>query len=403
MARERGLSITPRGAGTGLVGGALNSGIILDMCHMNKIRAYRDSVSVQAGVSLGALNQTLSRSGHFLGPNPSVGPYCRIGGMIGNNASGSRSLKYGSTLDNLLEVTFVDGRGNIVTLPNNQKYSRQIYDICNRVSLSSYPCTSKNSCGYRLDAVGSERETHRVLAASEGTLGIIVSARLRTLPIPPYRVLVVLRYADEKDAIRDCDAIIECDPASLEVVGPGILDGCQCFLFAEFEYNRWDSAIGAHIRNHVVDIATGDRAQAWWDKRNSSLSLSMRSVGNRPSMVEDAAVPLDKLPKLFESMAHMGSQLGAKVYYYGHAGNGNIHLRVGADAHGEAATQYLMSVVSMNGTITAEHGDGIARTPLIQYQYGEKNYSLFVELKNLLDPYNLLNPGKIVDHMRSGL
>ena len=398
---DTGTSVTARGGGTGLVGGAINSGTIMDMKQMTAISVSQESVSAQAGTPKGLLDENLRKTCRFFGPNPSVGPYCSVGGMIATNASGSRSLKYGSTIDNLLEVTLVDGQGRIITLPKDEEYSGRIASICSRADLGAYPDTSKNSCGYRLDAVRSPSQSHKVVAASEGTLGVIVSAKLRTFPEPEHRSLVVVRYSNYHAMAEDCLSIAGCGPSAIEMVGPDILDGAYrdgWFLFVEFDDADAEPNLSGRIAGQVVDVAADQDAAKWWSMRNASLSRSLHRAGNHPSMVEDAAVPLSRLPRLFEYIEEMGADLGSKIYCYGHAGNANIHLRVASDADGPKAVRYLKRVVDAGGTITGEHGDGMARTRLVKYQYGRNTCLLFAELKRLFDPHNILNPGKVVPH-----
>ena len=124
IARKRKISITVRGAGTGLVGSALNSGIILDMKNFSSIKLGKNQASVETGVIKGNLDKKLEASKKFFPPNPSIGSFCSVGGMLGNNSSGSRSLKYGSVIDNVKEITFVDGKGSKITLPKNKKIGK---------------------------------------------------------------------------------------------------------------------------------------------------------------------------------------------------------------------------------------------------------------------------------------
>ena len=406
---SRGTSVTARGGGTGLVGGSLNRGIILDMSGFRKVRINEDTADAGPGVPRGMLDEMLEGSSRFFAPNPSVGRYCTIGGMVATNASGSRSLKYGSTLDNLEEVTLVDGRGDIITLPQNKDYSVQVARICGKADLESYPATTKNSCGYRLDAVPTAAESHRVVAASEGTLGVIISARLRTFPEPRERRLVVIGYDSELEAAEDCAGIVRHRPSALEVVGPDVLECAMtpaiCLLLAEFDTpaDDWEGGLRNTISGKILDNATGSAAGRWWRRRDTSLAASLRLTKNAltPSIIEDAAVPLARLPDLFEALAELRRNTGGRVFYYGHAGNGNIHVRTATET-GSDAEWYLDTVMDMGGTITGEHGDGIARTRFVKRQYGEKNHALFADLKRLFDPHNVLNPGKIVAEWPDG-
>ena len=126
IAKKFKTSVTVRGAGTGLVGSALNDGIIIDMKNFNSIKLNRKSVIVGSGTLKGKLDQVLEKSEKFFPPNPSIGNFCSIGGMLGNNSSGSRSVKYGSTIDNVAEIVFIDGNGNKVSLPKNKEIGKKL-------------------------------------------------------------------------------------------------------------------------------------------------------------------------------------------------------------------------------------------------------------------------------------
>ena len=401
-ALREGASITCRGGGTGLTGGALNGGMILDMGLFDRITILEGAVRAGSGVSLGRLNQALQAEGRFLGPNPSVGPYCTIGGMVANNAGGSRSLKYGCMVDNVEGITMVDGRGDTVRLPDDERYSRMIYDICSAADAGEYPATTKNSSGYRLDAVGSPADSHRVVAASEGTLGVLLSATLRTHPLPADRNLAVLSCANADAAAEACAALAGLDPSALEIVGPGVLDGpdtCgpeDILLFAEFEApdTIWQDAISGVSGVVTVGAFCGADAAAWWRRRASALSGTLRRYSGMADIVEDAAVPPGRLPDLLALISELGSRSGRRPLYYGHAGDCNIHVRL--PLGDDLARWYLERVVQMGGTITAEHGDGIGRTPLVSKQYGRRNCEAFLRLKKLFDPHGVFNPGKIL-------
>jgi len=418
IAKKHKISVTPRGGATGLVGSALNDGIILDMKNFDKIKVASDFVYVEPGVRKGQLDKALNRHKKFLGPNPSVGPYCTIGGMIATNASGSRSLKYGSIIDNLLEVTIITGAGKIVTLPSRTQLANSVLRIAKSIDKTKFPRVSKNSCGYRLDAI-SGNTTQKIIAASEGTLGVIVSAKLRIFRIPPRRVLLVLGYDSIKNAAGDSSSLVKLGPSALELVDKNTMKNFKnkfpkktnCLLFVEF-----DSDIRANIAR-IKKISAGKilytlgnakSAERWWAYRNSALHFSLKNLlaGQLSQhIIEDATVPVEKLRDLVAIAQNLGKSFGAKLVMYGHAGNGNIHVRVALPKNDNniidrLAGEFFSQVICLGGTITGEHGDGLARTKFVRMQYGQKTYCEFEKLKREFDPNFILNPNKIVAYDR---
>ena len=237
------ISVTVRGAGTGLVGSALGKGIILDLKNFDKMRIGPNHVEVGAGVFKGNLDKELEKRGRFFAPNPSIGPYCTIGGMVATNASGSHSLKYGSTIDNLLGVRIITSNGNVVELPSDSKFSNDTFRIIKSDLQKKFPRVSKNSCGYRFDAIKTISDLHKIIAASEGTLCIIISVKLKTLPIPAKRMLAILSYKTIKQAALDSTKIVNLKPSALEIVDRNIAKHIKtrltknqrCLLFVEFD------------------------------------------------------------------------------------------------------------------------------------------------------------------------
>lgn len=172
IAKKFKTSVTVRGAGTGLVGSALNNGIILDMKNFDLLRLAKNYVTVGPGTTKGRLDKKLEEQKKFFPPNPSIGSFCSVGGMLGNNFSGSRSLKYGSMIDNVIEIAFIDGNGKKVILPKNKKVGKKILEFTKKIDKKRFPNVTKNSSGYRIDKVKSINDTHKVVIGSEGTLGL---------------------------------------------------------------------------------------------------------------------------------------------------------------------------------------------------------------------------------------
>ena len=410
------ISITVRGAGTGLVGSALGKGIILDLKNFDKIRINQNLAEVGAGVFKGDLDDELEKKGRFFAPNPSIGSHCTVGGMVATNASGSRSLKYGSTIDNLLGVRIITSNGRIVTLPSDSKFSRKIFEIIKPDLQKKFPRVSKNSCGYRLDAIKTISELHKIIAASEGTLGIIISVKLKTFPIPFKRMLLVLSYKTIRQAALDTPKIVKLKPSALEIIDNTITKHIKtrlakspnCLLFVEFDdkLDKCKKNLLEIISNaQIVKVLTNDsEIKKWWDFRNSALSYSLKSITTKeslPTMIEDATVPVEKLIILVDIIDKISKKYNMRFVLYGHAGSGNLHIRPILKGMNEkmmrsVAKEFFSEVIATGGSITGEHGDGLARSEFVKLQYGNDVYSSFKKIKHKFDPKNILNPDKII-------
>jgi FAD/FMN-containing dehydrogenase len=415
IAKKMKTTVTVRGAGTGLVGSALNSGIILDMKNFSSIKLSKNHVSVGTGVLKGNLDKKLEKNKKFFPPNPSIGSFCSVGGMLGNNSSGSRSLKYGSVIDNVIEITFIDGNGRKVTLPKKNKTSKKIIQIAKSINDKKFPNVTKNSSGYRLDKIKTEKDSHKIIIGSEGTLGIILSAKLQIKTQPKKRILFVVEYETTIKAAKNCLEINKTNPSAIEFVDKTTFDQIEyrfdkkskCLLFVEYDEKiiSNEKKFRSITTGKIVKILhkKNDIAQ-WWRYRDSSLHYSLKSIKkeNRiPHIIEDAAVPLENLPKLFSILNKINKKYNTKSIIYGHAGNGNVHIRLISNRKKikiikKIATDYFDEILKLGGTITAEHGDGLARSEFIRKQYGQKNYQLFKKIKKYFDPDIILNPDKII-------
>ena len=415
IAKKYKTSITVRGAGTGLVGSALNNGIILEMKNFDSIKLAKNHVTIGPGTMKGKLDKKLEMHKKFFPPNPSIGSFCSIGGMLGNNSSGSRSLKYGSVIDNVIEITFIDGNGNKITLPENKRVAKKILELAKKIDEENFPNVTKNSSGYRIDKVKSINDSHKVLIGSEGTLGIILSAKLKIKNKPRKRILFVIEYKSIRSTINNCIEINKTKPSAIEFVDRTTLNQIKfkfdrktkCLLFVEYDekISSNEKRIKLIITGKIVKkLKSGSDIFRWWRHRDLSLHYSFKSIKKEkriPHIIEDAAVPLENLQKLFLVLYKINKKYKTRSIVYGHAGNGNIHVRLVSDRKKiniikNIATQYFDEVIKLGGTITAEHGDGLARSEFIKRQYGAKNYQVFKEIKKFFDPKNVLNPGKII-------
>lgn len=414
FAKKNKISVTVRGAGTGLVGSALNRGIIIDLKKLNSINVKKKYAVIGAGLFKGNLDKILCKNGKFFPPNPSIGAYCAMGGIIGNNASGSRTLKYGSTIDNLEEITFVSGKGEKITLPTNHKIGKDVLKISDKIEKEKFPMVSKNSCGYRLDCIKSIKDTHKILAGSEGTLGIVLSAKIRIRDIPQRRLLSIVEYQSLQNAAKDCLRIKNTNPSAIEFVDKSTLKNfdfefkknTNCLLFVEYDSDleKNKKNLKNVVGNKIVKTSKiKNEIEKWWKFRDLALSYSLKSIKHEdriPHIIEDAAVPLEKLGKLFSIIEKINKEFHTNTVMYGHAGNGNIHVRIVSSRKkikmlDEISKRYFEQIIELGGTITGEHGDGIARSRFVKNQYGSTNYKIFKKIKEYFDPEEILNPGKI--------
>jgi glycolate oxidase len=414
FAKKHCIHVTPRGAGAGLVGSALGRGIILDMRHLDWIKLGVDHVKVGSGVFKGRLDKILQEQGRFIGPDPSIGPYCTIGGMIGTNASGIHSLKYGSMIDNVIQVRMVNSSGTVTKFPGNHNFKGMINKIHSSGDMS-FPKVSKNSCGYRIDKISSEKDLHKLIVGSEGTLGIITSAKLRTYASPKNIFLYIIHYKTLLEAVRDVPSIIELKPSAVEIVDNNITKHIKiniplhtgCLLFVEFDKMVRSS------RKKIYKITSGriikvesnkDKIKKIWNFRNSALAYSLQSLIKNeimPNLIEDAVVPVKRLPLLLRMLDIISKKYDFKMIIYGHAGNGNLHImsilkQKDVRLIKKIATEFFSGVISIGGSISGEHGDGLARSEFVKMQYDKKTYDVFKHIKKQFDPKNILNPGKII-------
>jgi glycolate oxidase len=442
-------SITARGAGTGLLGQSLNDNIIIDFTkHMNKILEIgTDYVLVQPGLVKGILDKELKKRGKFLPPDPASSNYCTIGGMIANNSSGVHALGYGSTIDFLDMVNIVYSDGNFGSVSNltitssdnesdDQKIAKLYKLLSPHVELikKQYPKVTKNSCGYRLDAVMNNEKFYpqKIFAASEGTLGIVTSAKLKIIDIPLYRATIVFGFKDLLSAMSAVPLVLQFSPVALEMLDhtlfsavvdlnqPRFMDKDSddegSLLIAEFAGDNLTdveqqlttckdklSSVSATLES----VTDENSSRQIWEARKSALNNAMKlTVGSRKpiGLIEDTVVNPNILYDYTRFLLQKYNDNKLDYVIYGHAGNGNLHTRpmVNIESQSElelfdiVANEVFTKVISCGGTITGEHGDGIARIKYVEFMYGLQIVSIFEQIKKLFDPKFIMNPGKKV-------
>jgi glycolate dehydrogenase FAD-linked subunit len=448
---SKSISMTARGAGTGLLGQSLSDSIIIDFTrNMNKVLEIgTDYVIVQPGLVKGILDKELKRRGKFFPPDPASQNYCTIGGMIANNSSGAHCLAYGNTIDLLqeLRVVYSDGSSGLVNSNSHKSEENEgshiLADLLRLLSThkeiiqKGYPRVTKNSCGYRLDKVIDNNAffPHKLFAASEGTLGMVTCAKLKIIDIPLYRYLTVAGFKDLLSALSFVPLILKFSPVALElldstVVRHGVNNNISstdqqlqsgndneekgCLLFIEFagdrlvEVEQKFDGLSNKLSDQctIIESAADEQSlvRMWGARRNALNQATKMTVGSRKplGLIEDTVVHPYMLNEHAQQLLQMYSENKLDYVIYGHAGDGNLHTRPLIDLGSQVevrlfnllANQVFQRVIRSGGTITGEHGDGLARVKYIESVYGSRIYSLFREIKSLFDPRFIMNPGK---------
>lgn len=396
-ADERVIPITGWGSGSSLEGNPIpvNNGIVLDFSQMNRILEIREEdfqADVEPGVIYRDLNRKLRHKGLFFPPDP--GADATIGGMIANNASGTRTVKYGSTRSNLLRLTVVLANGEVINLGTRSSKCSSGYDLIN------------------------------LFVGSEGTLGIVVRATVRLTGIAEEFSAAVVTFPSVEDAGSAVFDIIRSglDPASLELLGPECIEVINSdrelglkempTLFIEYhgpskdylaELNKMTMEI---CREHgAIDYSTGlglEERDRLFSARHELSEIITRTHPESRFLNADVAVPITAFPEIIETARMENEKRSIKAYIFSHAGDGNLHLRMAAGKDNEQewelvkeANQMIVSkAISLGGTCTGEHGVGIGK---MQYMTIEHGNSLvwMKKIKELFDPKGILNPGKI--------
>jgi D-lactate dehydrogenase (cytochrome) len=394
---QRRIPVTAWGAGSSLEGNPIpvKGGVVLDFSEMNRILEIRPSdfqADVEPGVVYQDLNEGLRHLGLFFPPDP--GARATIGGMIGNNASGTRTVKFGSTKDYVLRLKVVLASGEILELGSR---------------------ASKSSSGYDL---------LHLFVGSEGTLGIVVEATLKLVGMPPESSAIVATFPELRSA---GDAVFEImraglDPAALEVLSEECVDlivsetGLEIpqgnLLFVEFlgpsiSYLKEVSALAEGIlrENGAISMETGigrAKRDSLFKARHQLGEMIIRRHPGRGFMTTDVAVPMSRFPELLGFARELTREVPIPSYVFSHAGNGNIHaVLMGKRGDNEEWAlidqineALVKKAIEMGGTSTGEHGVGIGKVKFMELEH-KNSLNWMKNLKTLLDPNGILNPGKM--------
>ncbi|MGW4364812.1 FAD-binding and (Fe-S)-binding domain-containing protein [Nocardia takedensis] len=433
FARENGLSVTARGAGTSVAGNAIGPGVVLDFSrYMNRVRAVdpeRRVARVQPGVVLSSLQGVLRPHGLRFGPDPSTQDRCTMGGMIGNNACGPHAVAWGRTSDNTVALRVLDGRGESRTLADDLTVVPGLaeFTAANLAVLRTDPGRfDRQASGYGLEHLLPERGSSaaRAFVGTEGTCGLLLEATVDLVDLPGATVLTVLGYPSMADAADDVAAVMACAPTAVEGIDAGLVDTVRArrgrvpelprgggWLFVETAgateaealsvARALSRAAGALDHRIVTDPAA---TAALWRIRADGAGLAGRTADGRPAWPgwEDAAVPPENLGDYLRDFADLTAEHGVQGLLYGHIGDGCIHVRLDlplADAPNRFRAFLFDAaklVVRHGGSLSGEHGDGRARSELLSVMYSPAALAVFAGFKALFDPEDVLNPGVLV-------
>ncbi|MCG6880342.1 MAG: FAD-binding protein [Deltaproteobacteria bacterium] len=400
IANKHNINIIPRGAGTNICGSSVarEGGVIMAFHRMNKILEIdRESMCavVQPGVVNADLQKEVARHGLLYPPDPASMNVSTMGGNVSLNAGGPRGVKYGVTRDYLLGLEVVLPTGEIIQTGGK---------------------TLKNVSGYDLT---------RLLCGSEGTLGIFTEITVRLVPLPPAKTTLQAAYADLDDAATTVTAILAAGmvPTTLELMDRTVLDvisdyggaqfnaQAQALLLIEVDgdkdlVNKQGERIEALCREKgaiAVDRAhTPEEANKLWQARRTAFGAV---ASMRPNcIVEDATVPVKRLPEIIRKVVELTHKYDLKIAVLAHAGDGNLHPLIMTDLRDKEEMARIETMlkelceaaISMGGTLSGEHGIGIAKSRFMDMEFSETSLNLMRGIKRVFDPNNILNPGSFL-------
>ena len=426
-----GLALVPRGAGSGMPGGNIGTGVVVDLT-----QAFRDAPVVDAAagtarcgasVTYQALNAAAAAYGLHLPPDPSSGAFCTLGGMVATNAAGSHSVKYGAMRRWVRQLEFVtaDGEAGRTDAPAEgrtaaeQRFLRDVAPTLRERAAdlaAAVPHTTKNSAGYALDVYATSGRTADLLTGSEGTLAFITAVEVALAPLPEDRstLLVTLRSLD--DVGPAILALRPLGPSAVELLDRTYLDfvrgavqrhipaDTEAVLLVEFEGDgqRAVAAVRhfAETTELADDVASVSRL---WELRHlaspilASLPNNLRSL----QLIEDGCVPVPVLGRYIRALRDSAAAHGFEIVIFGHAGDGHLHANLLADVSAPDFATRLTSCLetvtgvqlSLGGTPSGEHGDGRLRAPFLAPAFGADFAELCRRTKVAWDPAMILNPG----------
>jgi len=418
--------LVPRGAGSGMPGGNVGSGVVVDLTRgfpQLALDPERRLARAGASVTWAALNDASRPYGLRLPPDPSSGAFATSGGMVATNAAGPRSVRYGSVRRWVEAVEVVEADGTVRTVRRGAGSGERFALTADsrRLIAERFPRTRKNSSGYALDWFAESGDELDLLVGSEGTLAIVTAVHWRLDPIPADLAGAALGFSDLGALGEAVPFLVSLNPSALELLDASFLRLIPnaplhaVLLLIEFERETAAAARGVvgdavrGLKHQVVHVETAlDRAgldRLWEVRRLASPALARLPTTQRSlQVIEDGCVPLERLGEYIAGLRAAAERRGVPVAIFGHAGDGHVHVNALPDTTSSgwrAALERLFAdgtdlLVRLGGVPAGEHGVGRLRAGLLERVYGAEVMALFRAVKRAYDPLSILNPGVII-------
>ena len=458
--RARNIPMLPRGGGTSLAGQCVNQALMMDMsarCRgISEINVAARTVTVEPGVTLDQLNAALSPHGMMFGPDVATSSHATLGGMIGNNSAGARSILYGRTVENVIAMTVVTAEGAVLKLfqgscdsdPAQTLLARRLAEIVLPLADEIHkriPKIMRHVDGYNIDILLQQLQAStpgtfdrvnlaQLLCGSEGTLAVMLQATLQIVPKPKRTGLAIIGFTSIEDALTPLMGMINTKPSAVEMIDEVVLDAARdnteythyvdlmpkpasgklgAVMYVEYQGDtELDLNASFDLLAAVVPGAPMQRyltpksIASAWKLRKAGEPLLHNIPGDRKPLtfVEDTAVDPSKLLDFVRDFKAIVTRHGTTAAYYAHASVGCLHIRplvkITTDADRAQITSIAVEIADLvskyGGALSGEHGDGRLRTPLLDRVLGQKLCELFRQVKNIFDPVGLMNPGNLI-------
>jgi FAD/FMN-containing dehydrogenase/Fe-S oxidoreductase len=450
-AGAKAVPIVARGAGSGVAGESLSSGIVFDMTrYMNRIISVEDdglAIFCEPGVVLDDLSNHLAEYGRKIGPDPSSSNRAAVGGCVANNSTGAHSLQYGFISNFVESIEAVLADGSVVEFKNDFEaektqdeaagsLARQCWTALSdkeAVINKALPKYGRNRSGYNIAGIcrNGKIDLARLLTGSEGTLAIFTKIKLRTVPVPQAKALLQLEFDSLEKMSRAVPIIVKngakaCELMDKRLIGmafdalPEYRDilpaDAEAVLLVEHcgesqeqvseKIKQTDSAVGTLANGRRIFIDKEQQARLWKSRKDAGPLLYRGRDKKHPvEFMEDISIGNERLGEYISSLKKIGKKYDINMSFFGHAGDGLLHIRPYLDLTEPAEVEKMRTIAeevfelvcSLGGTMSGEHANGLVRTPFIKRQYGDEYYNLLREIKNIFDPNGLMNPGKIIN------